>query len=137
MAETFQLRIVTPTRQLLDEPVDEVTAPGSAGEFGVLPEHITFLSSLEIGTLTFRSGRTTRRLAIRGGFAEVADDVMTVLADAAQFAEEVDSTKVQAERLDAETRMQEHSPLEEAYQLAAADRRWAEVRLALASGARS
>ena len=136
MSDAFQLRIVTPTRQLVDESVNEVTAPGTVGEFGVLPEHVTFLSSLEIGPLSFRSGRTTRRIAVRGGFAEVADDVMTVLADAAQFAEEIDSTKAQADLRDAETRMKEHSPLDDEYVLADADRRWAELRLALA-GARS
>ena len=132
MADTFQLRIVTPTRQLLDESVNEVTAPGTLGEFGVLPEHATFLSSLEIGTLSFRSGRTTRQVAVRGGFAEVVDDVMTVLADAAQFAEEVDPAKARDELQAAGARMLEHSPLEDEYALAAADRRWAELRLALA-----
>jgi len=136
MAETFQLRIVTPTRQLLDEPVDEVTAPGTAGEFGVLPQHTTFLSSIEIGTLSFRSGRTVRRIAVRGGFAEVANDVMTVLADAAQFAEEIDAAKAREDLLAAESRMKDESPLSDEYLLADADRRWAEARLALAGGAR-
>lgn len=132
MADSFQLRIVTPTRQLLDETVDEVTAPGTAGEFGVLPEHTTFLGSLEIGALSFRSARSTRRVAIRGGFAEVVNDVMTVLADTAQFAEEIDTVKAQEDLRTAEARMKEHSPLDDDYLLAAADRRWAEVRLALA-----
>ncbi|HUI24994.1 MAG TPA: F0F1 ATP synthase subunit epsilon [Candidatus Kryptonia bacterium] len=132
MSDAFQLRIVTPTRQLLDESVNEVTAPGTVGEFGVLPQHTTFLSSLEIGPLSFRSGRTTRRIAVRGGFAEVADDVMTVLADAAQFAEEIDSAKAQADLRDAEARMKDYSPLDDDYLLADADRRWAELRLTLA-----
>lgn len=136
MADTFQLRIVTPARQLLDEPVSEVTAPGTLGEFGVLPEHTTFLSSLEIGTLTYRSGRSARRLVIRGGFAEVVNDVMTVLADAALFAEEVDRLQVQAELQAAEARLRDLSPLDDDYLLADADRRWAEARLAVAGAER-
>jgi F-type H+-transporting ATPase subunit epsilon len=133
MKETFQLRVVTPTRQLLDEPVSEVTAPGTVGEFGVLPEHTTFLSSLEIGTLSYRSNRAVRRLAIRGGFAEVTDDVMTVLAEAAQFADEIDAAKAQEDLRAAEARLKDRSPLDEEYPLADADRRWAEARLATAA----
>jgi F-type H+-transporting ATPase subunit epsilon len=132
MSDTFQLRIVTPTRQLLDEPVNEVTAPGTVGEFGVLPEHTTFLGSLETGTLSFRVGRTTRRLVIRGGFAEVNNDVMTVLANAAQFAEEVDAAKAQEDLHNAEARLKDHTPLDDEYIQADTDRRWAEARLAVA-----
>jgi F-type H+-transporting ATPase subunit epsilon len=136
MSDAFQLRIVTPTRQLLDESVDEVTAPGTVGEFGVLPEHTTFLSSLEIGTLTYRNGRTLQRIAIRGGFAEVTDDVMTVLADAAQFAEEIEPAKVEVELHAAEARLKDLSPLDDGYALADTDRRWAAARLAVASTGR-
>jgi F-type H+-transporting ATPase subunit epsilon len=132
MSDSFQLRIVTPTRQLLDESVNEVTAPGTVGELGVLPEHTTFLGSLEIGTLSYRSGPTGRRLAIRGGFAEVADDVMTVLADQAQFAEEIDPGRAQSDLQAAIEKLKGLSPLDEEYGLADADRRWAEIRLAVA-----
>lgn len=90
MAETLRLRIVTPERLLLDEEVEEVTAPGTVGEFGVLPHHITFLSSLRPGCLTYKQGARARALAIGGGFAEVVNNVMTVLADSAEFAEEID-----------------------------------------------
>jgi F-type H+-transporting ATPase subunit epsilon len=90
MADTLRLRVVTPERLLLDEEVNEVTAPGTVGEFGVLPHHITFLSSLRPGCLTYKQGARARTLAIGGGFAEVVNDVMTVLADSAEFAEEID-----------------------------------------------
>jgi F-type H+-transporting ATPase subunit epsilon len=133
MSDAFQLRIVTPSRQLLDEDVNEVTAPGTKGEFGVLPEHTLFLSSLEIGTLSFRVGRTTRRIAIRGGFAEVTDDVMTVLADAAQFADEIDTTKAQADLHEADAKLKDLDPTSDDYALVDADRRWAEARLATAA----
>ena len=132
MSDAFQLRIVAPTRQLLDEEVNEVTAPGTAGEFGVLPQHTTFLSSLEIGTLSFRSDKTTRRIAIRGGFAEVSNDVMTVLAEAAQFSDEINTVKAQEDLLAANVRLTELDPTDDDYSVADADRRWAEIRLATA-----
>jgi F-type H+-transporting ATPase subunit epsilon len=91
MASSFRLRIVTPERQLLDQDVEEVIAPGSAGEFGVLAEHITFLTVLAPGRLVYRSGTRRHVLAIFGGYAEVADDVMTVLADGAEPVAEIDA----------------------------------------------
>ena len=81
MAATFRLRIVTPERQIVDEDVEEVVAPGEAGEFGVLPDHIAFLTVLTPGRLVYKSGGRRHVVAIFGGYAEVADNVMTVLAD--------------------------------------------------------
>lgn len=132
MSDRFQLRIVTPARFVLDEEVREVTAPGTAGEFGVLPDHTTFLSSLEIGALRYRTDRAVRAVAIRGGFAEVNRNVMTVLADAAEFADEVDAVRAEHELRDAGTRLTRLSPIEDEYTLVDAERRWAEVRLDIA-----
>ncbi len=81
MAETLHLRVITPERLLLDEEVDEVTAPGTIGEFGVLPNHVTFLSSLQPGRLSYKRGGQARLLAVSSGFAEVTDNIMTVLVD--------------------------------------------------------
>ena len=135
MATAFQLRIVTPNRLLLDEPVREVTGPGTLGEFGVLPDHITFLTSLEIGALSYRSERGTQRLAVRGGFAEVANNVMTVLADDAALAQDIDPAKARADLQAAEAQLKDLSPLDDAYVATDAGRRWAQARLDL-SGAR-
>ena len=85
MADKIRLRVVTPSRQVLDEEVDEVTAPGELGEFGVLPNHIAFLSTLVPGELSYKQGAHKVTLAISGGYAEVLDNVMTVLAPAAEF----------------------------------------------------
>jgi F-type H+-transporting ATPase subunit epsilon len=134
MATAFQLRIVTPTRLLLDEQVREVTGPGTLGEFGVLPDHITFLTSLEIGTLSYRTDRDVRRLAVRGGFAEVMDNVMTVLADDAALPEDIDTVKVRADLQAAEAQLKDLSPLDDTYAPADAGRRWAQARLELAAG---
>ena len=96
MAETLRLRVVTPERLLLDEEVDEVTAPGTEGEFGVLPNHITFLSSLQPGRLSYKQGGQVRFLAVSGGFAEVKDNIVTILTDSAEFAEEIDVERARA-----------------------------------------
>jgi len=96
MAETLRLRVVTPERLLLDEEVDEVTAPGTEGEFGVLPNHITFLSSLQPGRLSYKQGGQVRFLAVSGGFAEVRDNVVTILTDSAEFADEIDVERARA-----------------------------------------
>lgn len=89
-ATSFRLRIATPERQLLDTEVEEVIAPGAAGEFGVLPDHITFLTALAPGRLIYRSGAQRHVIAIFGGYAEVVDNVMTVLADGAEPAHKID-----------------------------------------------
>jgi F-type H+-transporting ATPase subunit epsilon len=107
MADKIRLRVVTPSRLLLDEEVDEVTAPGALGEFGVLPNHIAFLSLLEPGEMSYKHGATKRYLAISGGYAEVLDNVMTVLAPAAEFAAEIDSGRAQRAKERAEKRMAE------------------------------
>ena len=134
MRDKFQLRIVTPHQAVLDEEVREVTAPGSLGEFGVLPDHITFLTSLEMGTLRYRADDEPQRLAIRGGFAEVADNVMTVLADDAMFPDDIDVQAARADLTAAEAELRELSPVDPAFSAADANRRWAQARLEVAAG---
>lgn len=101
-ATSFRLRIVTPERLLLDEEVEEVTAPGAAGEFGVLPDHITFLTALAPGRLIYRVGNQRTVIAIFGGYAEVVDNVMTVLADGAEPARQIDLETARRAQQDAE-----------------------------------
>ncbi len=136
MHDSFDLRVVTPQRALLEEEVREVTAPGTVGEFGVLPDHITFLTSLEVGTMSYRTDRGTYRIAIRGGFAEVVDNVMTVLADDAVFAEDIDADAARTELSTAEAQLRDLSPLEESFQAVDDQRRWAQARIEAASAAR-
>jgi len=80
MADQLRLVVLTPERELVDEMVLEVTAPGAYGQIGVLPNHAALVTSLEAGTLSYKTARGESRLGIEGGFAEVRDDVMTVLA---------------------------------------------------------
>ena len=93
----LRLRLITPTRTLVETDVEQVTAPGSAGEFGVLPEHVAFVGELGDGVLTYVEKGLHKRVLVLGGYAEVADDVMTVLADDAALPEEVDPAKTRDE----------------------------------------
>jgi F-type H+-transporting ATPase subunit epsilon len=136
MTDSFELLVVTPRRLLLDERVREVTAPGTVGEFGVLPDHIAFLTSLEIGTLSYRTDRGVRRVAVRGGFAEVANNVMTVLADDAVFPEDIDASAARSELHSAEAELRDLSPLDESFPPTDANRRWAEAKIETAAAAR-
>jgi len=81
VADRFRLRVYTPERELVDRDVREVTAPGAYGEIGVLPDHAALVTLLEPGVLSYRENGGVARIQIGGGFAEVRDNVMTVLAD--------------------------------------------------------
>ena len=132
MADKITLRLVTPSRTLLDEEVDEVTAPGALGEFGVLPNHIAFLTLLEIGEMSYKQGAERQRLAVNGGYAEVLDNVMTVLANAAEYADEIDVERAQRTKESAKTKLTESSQEDEEHVAAEAALRWALVRLQVA-----
>ena len=133
MADKIRLRVVTPSRLVLDEEVDEVTAPGELGEFGVLPNHIAFLSTLVPGELTYKQGATKTTLAVSGGYAEVLDNVMTVLAPAAEFPAEIDTARAQRAKEHAETLMTEVNREEDNdWEMAEAAYRRAAVRLLVA-----
>ena len=107
MAEKILLEIVTPERKVLSEMVDIVVAPGELGEFGVLPGHIPFLCKLKVGELRYRVGATSRHIAIMGGYAEVLNNQVTILATAAEAAIEIDVIRARAARERAERRIVE------------------------------
>ena len=133
MADKIRLRIVTPTRLLLDEEVDEVTAPGALGEFGVLPNHITFLTLLVPGEMSNKQGMTKHYLAVSDGYAEVLNNVMTVLTSAAEFAAEIDTDRARHAKERAERSMAELAPDEKAFKVAEVALHRALVRLEVAS----
>src|SRR5207249_2998873 len=84
VADRLRLEVVTPTRLVVAETVDEVVVPGSDGYFGVLPGHAAFLTTLGTGEVIYRIDRDEFYLAVSGGFAEVRNDKVIVLADAAE-----------------------------------------------------
>ena len=95
MAGKIQFDLVTPERLLISEPVDEVIAPGSEGEFGVHPGHCPFLSILRSGELQYRNGERWRHVSVSGGYAEVGPGQITVLAELAERAEEIDLARAE------------------------------------------
>lgn len=93
--EGLRLEIVTPDKVVLEANVDYVGAPGVDGEFGVLPGHIPLLSALAIGELYYKQGAETHWAFVAGGFAEVADDKVTILAEAAELSSNIDVDRAQ------------------------------------------
>src|SRR6266699_2061673 len=94
--DSIQLVVVTPVRQLLSESVTEVQLPGADGYLGILPGHAPLITELGIGELTFRTaGGQTGLLAVIRGFAEVLPDRVSVLAETAERAEEIDMNRAQ------------------------------------------
>ena len=105
MENKLKLEIVTPYGLILSNDVDEVTAAGSEGEFGVLPGHAPFLTTLKIGMLIFKKGNEVRYIFVNSGFAEVGPDKVTVLADSAEKAKDIDVERAKEAMKRAEERL--------------------------------
>lgn len=90
MAEKIKIEIVTPDALVISAEVDEITASGTEGEFGVLPGHCHMLSSLKVGAVNYKDGNVVKHLALGGGYAEVGPEKVTILAETAEFAEDID-----------------------------------------------
>lgn len=101
----LQLQIVSADRSLVNEPVDEVEIPGADGYFGVLPGHTPLLAILGAGELWYRQGGDRHYLAIAFGFAEVQPDRVTILAEIAERADEIDIARAEAAKKRAEERI--------------------------------
>ncbi len=98
----LRLRVITPTRVVVEAGADTVTLPGPLGELGILPGHAALLTTLRVGELAYRSGGRDHVLAVQNGFAEVADDVVTVLADLAELPAEIDVDAAKTDQAAAE-----------------------------------
>jgi F-type H+-transporting ATPase subunit epsilon len=96
MADTLELEIVTPDKLLVKEPADEVLIPGKAGDIGVLPGHAPLITELTIGEIAYKHGGKTQHLSVAWGFAEVLPDKVTILAQTAERAEEIDVKRATA-----------------------------------------
>jgi len=107
LPEAIELIVVTPERQLLRESVVEVTLPGLEGELGVLPGHAPLMSELGIGELSYRraTSSTPTSLSVIRGFVEVLPDRVTVLAETAERAEEIDVNRAEEALARAEKRL--------------------------------
>ena len=101
----IQLHIVSPDRSLVNETVDEVEIPGADGYFGVLPGHTPLMALLGTGELWYRQGSEKVYLSIAFGFAEVQPDRVTILAQIAEKADEIDVVRAEAAKKRAEERL--------------------------------
>lgn len=101
----IQLQIVSAARSLVNERVDEVEIPGSDGYFGVLPGHTPLLAMLGAGELWYRQGAEKHYLLLAFGFAEVQPDRVTILAQTAEMADEIDVARAEAAKRRAEERL--------------------------------
>ncbi len=133
MAATLQLEVVTPERRVLSEPVNSVTVPGSNGEMQILPGHAALISELKTGVLSYSEDGTTFQLHVSGGFIEVSDDRVSVLAEIAERPEEIDAARAKLARDHMEKELSAWSGTEEDFEKARAKLERSMVRLQLAS----
>lgn len=105
--EQLHLEIVTPDSTVLSEDVEYVGVPGAVGQFGVMKNHIPFLSALAIGSLYFRQGGSNTYVFLSGGFAEVTPESVSILAESAERAEEIDVQRAKQAKERAEERLRQ------------------------------
>ena len=105
MAEKLQLEVVTPKGAVLSDQVDIVTAPGYAGEFGVLANHAPLLSTIKTGILVFKKDGNEENMMISGGFCEISNNKITFLVEAAELGRDIDFDRALRAKERAEKRL--------------------------------
>jgi F-type H+-transporting ATPase subunit epsilon len=105
----IKITVVTAEQRILEDVVDMVVAPGIEGQLGILPRHAPLLTPLQAGELRLKKGGTETSLVVSGGFLEVRPDEVTVLADAAERAEEIDLARAEEAMKRAQERIKTHA----------------------------
>jgi F-type H+-transporting ATPase subunit epsilon len=103
----INLEVVTPQKVLLTTEAEYVTLPGEIGELGILPGHIPLLTSLRSGVLSYKTGGTLNKIAVHFGYAEVCRDQVTVLADVAELANNINIERARSAQQSAESALAE------------------------------
>jgi len=122
MENKLKLEIVTPYGLVFSDEVDEIVASGSEGEFGVLPNHIPFFTTLKIGILTYKKGSETGYFFVNWGYAEVGPDKVLILADSAEKSEYIDVQRAIEAKKRAEERLKQAEKIDHARATAALER---------------
>ena len=135
MAETMKLEVVTPSSKVVDMEVEEVTATGKLGEFGVLPGHAPFLTSLKIGELAYKHSGAVQHLALNWGYFEVCDDKIIVLVETAEAAAEIDVERAKAALGRAEEALKKLAPEDKQFKIYEAALERALIRMQVAAKA--
>jgi F-type H+-transporting ATPase subunit epsilon len=134
MAETFPFKLISPTGIVYEGPVEQATAVGAQGEFGVLPNHINFITALNPGVITLKlADGTMTEYLLTGGLAEVRDGAMTVLASEAIPVAAVDPVAAAPEVQAAEQKLTHMSFYDPGYQEAEQTLRAARARAEIAN----
>jgi F-type H+-transporting ATPase subunit epsilon len=102
MSQKLTLSIVTPEKQLVSDEVDQVNAPGTEGDLGILFDHAPLLTILRSGQLSYEKDGETVALVVSGGYLEVTDNRVTVLAETGEFLHEIDRERAERAHADAE-----------------------------------
>ncbi len=136
MADKLTLDIVTPYGHVFTDEVDEIIVTGSEGEFGVLPDHVPFLTTIKIGILTYKKGSETGHFFVNWGYAEVGPDKVTILADSAERSEDIDIERAKAQMERSEARLKKEEEIDEARAKAAIERGLMRVQVAEKHSAR-
>jgi F-type H+-transporting ATPase subunit epsilon len=110
MADTFEIEIVTPEKLVVNDTAEEAQIPGKNGYLGILPGHAPLITELAVGELTYRKGGTLNRLALAWGFAEVLPNKVTILAEIAERANEIDVARAQAAKDRADKTLHSNAP---------------------------
>ncbi len=128
---TLHVEVVTAERELYNGEADVVSAPGSEGRLGILPRHAALLTTLIPGELSIKLGGAEEPLFVSGGFLEVSDNSVTVLADTAEHAEEIDQARAEAARRRAQESLEQaQSNVERAELIGALERAMSRIRVA-------
>ena len=109
MTDTFQIEIVTPEKMVVKDVAEEAQIPGKNGYLGILPGHAPLITELAVGEITYRNGGMSHHLAVAWGFAEVLPDKVTILAETAERADEIDSERARKAKERAEQRLKSGS----------------------------
>jgi F-type H+-transporting ATPase subunit epsilon len=132
MADSFQLEIVTPEKMVVRDQAEEMQIPGKDGYLGILPGHAPLITELAVGEITYRKDNYTHHLAVAWGFAEVLPDKVTILAETAERAEDIDARRAQEAKQRAESNLATCNT-EEEFNRAAGDLKRADTRLEVAA----
>ena len=132
MADKLKLELVTPYKKVLTEEVDEITATGALDEFGILPGHAPFLTSLKIGEFSYKTGGVVQHLAVNWGYFEVEDDKVTVLVETAEKADEIDLQRAKAALGRAEEALKKLAPEDKDFRIYEAALERAMIRMQVA-----
>jgi F-type H+-transporting ATPase subunit epsilon len=128
---TLHVEVVTAERELYNGEADLVSAPGSEGRLGILPRHAALLTTLAPGALNIKLGGAEEPIYVSGGFLEVSNNSVIVLADTAELAEEIDEARAEEARRQAQERLaQAQSDTERAELLGALERAMTRLRVA-------